>query len=134
MAEYTFFTPETGEIQFQYSGFSILDMVSVVPELSYISGTYSSEDYFLLSEEVTPRPSMPISLNKTEILADGLDTLVISGIPVDSKVVIKNASFYAEEVVTTGETNFLTNQEGEYIIEIIGFPYVTFKGSFNAIS
>lgn len=132
MEEYTFFDPSSGEILFNYSGYNLQGMLDEMPSSSFIDGTYDYNQKYFLNNSPTDRPIMTISLNKASILADGIDTLTISSIPEGAILRIKGETFFVEEIVSGGIETFLTNSTGNYIIEVEKFPYITFKGTFNA--
>jgi hypothetical protein len=132
MANYTFFNPQTGEIQINYSGENILGMLEALPEFSYITGHHFYETSYIQNGEAISRPTMSIFLDKPSILADGVDILTISGIPVNANIKIRKDATLLQDTVINGIETFLTNDPGEYILEVECFPYVTFKGTFNA--
>lgn len=128
---YTFYDPITGKIKFTYSGIEIEAMAALHDTLLYVSGDYTENSYYILNGEVLLRQNQSILLDKTTIIADGIDTVTISNMA-SGIISISNGVDHVTGEVTGTET-FSTNIVGTYYINISSFPYLLFKTSIEAI-
>ena len=83
---------------------------------------------------VTKREVQPITLNKTVLAADGIDSIILSNVP--------NGAFSAFNLNDMniqlfgnieGEDTFSTTIAGTYKIKIESFPYFDFEATIEAI-
>lgn len=82
------------------------------------------------TETSKPRPPLPVVANKSQIQADGVDELVLSGVPVGSSVIWPDGE---EGVVNDGEVALSVDLAGSYVIKIVSFPYLTEEFTVEAI-
>lgn len=81
--------------------------------------------WYVDMDTMTPveRPNMPLTVTKTNILANGVDTVMISGIPFGTRM----TSPLGDAVVEDGVVEFTTTIPGEYAIHLSLFPYLDNK-------
>jgi hypothetical protein len=89
-------------------------------------------------EIVTQRPELfaTIQDNKRTLLADGTDTVVLTGLPDPCEIIIDDPDADVETTVQTvsgGGFVFTADDPGVYTIEIRRFPFLPFKIEFTAI-
>jgi hypothetical protein len=91
---------------------------------SFISSYYYDIENDLLLE----RPAITATPDKTSMLADGVDTVTITGLPVPCTIVIDETSYE----VPDGSFAFSTTLAGTYIISIDNFPYLPISWEVTA--
>ncbi len=136
MPAYTFFSPSNGEIAFNYEGYAILDMISLFPDMSYISGKYEWTDSYVDQGIATPRPEFSITVNKSTLIPDGIDFIEFNSIPSNCSIQIKGLStgYYYSDIATSPQETFSTNVADSYVITISKFPYINFQVTIDANS
>ena len=75
--------------------------------------------YFDLINTIRIRPNNLSFINKVEIIADAVDSIIISNLPIPSNVTIGRETYK----VIDGELEFTIDLPGIYQIEIDSFPY-----------
>lgn len=78
---------------------------------------------YIEARAVCPRPSMNVTLSKTRIAADGVDTAVISGIPDGATVRLDEN----EHVVTGGNIELTSTMPATYRIAVESWPCLPFE-------
>lgn len=73
-------------------------------------------------------PPLPITIDKTTMLADKIDTITVSGLPFPSKVIIDEQEFQ----VIDGEFSFTVDTIGEYLIQCYSEGYLSKEHVINA--
>lgn len=95
---------------------------------SYVEGNYSSDSYYI--EDGTPmlRPDMEPAISKTEVLADGIDEVVIANLPIPATVNIKEQIVEIDdgELVLTFETPW------KYRLTVEAFPHKPWEVTIHA--
>jgi len=89
---------------------------------------------YILNEIVTDRPTQPIAIDKTTLIADGVDTLTITGAAANSTINLSgklpnNRAF--SETCSDPET-FSTEIPDTYTLTISCFPYLDFTVTIEA--
>jgi hypothetical protein len=79
---------------------------------------------------LVPRPPMPCVLDKTIILADGVDEAVVSGVPDSAYCQVRDQMADAED----GTLEFSSEVEGEFAVSITKFPYLDFVVVITAVA
>ncbi|MFM2045237.1 MAG: hypothetical protein RLY86_3813 [Pseudomonadota bacterium] len=82
---------------------------------------------YVLAGTVTPRPVLP-DFDKTAILADGIDTATLSGLPDPCTVTVNGQ----DHSVTGGVLELDADHPGTYRVEIRHFPYRDFVQEITA--
>jgi hypothetical protein len=91
-------------------------------------GFVADDVYYVVGGEIVERPDMPISVNKQEILADGVDEVVITNIPANTQCFCVGNNV----VIDDGEFAFSTDTAGRYMITLTNPPYKDIKVVVNA--
>jgi hypothetical protein len=73
--------------------------------------------------EILDRPIMPIAMDKVSLVADGVDSITVTGVPVGALVTFGDLQATAEDSTITLMTDFRENTE--FSIEL--FPYQPFR-------
>lgn len=123
MAEFIKYLKSTGQIVSKGScSPDTLLPLQADDECGVIEGKYdpATQYYDLETHVITLRPAMPTIIDKAEIVADETDFATISGLPVDTQVIIRGLG---EWVVLDGVFSFTVDLPGEYTIKCINFPY-----------
>ena len=76
--------------------------------------------YYDLANSLVPRPEITAALNKASMFADGLDSIIISGLPVPCELEIEEVTYD----VPDGDFEFTTTLAGTYTIIARSFPYL----------
>jgi hypothetical protein len=92
------------------------------------------EKFYILDGEVTEKPTQTTSLNKTTLLADGVDVITVTNAPANCHLLLRNK--------TTGETiegTFSNTEEifstsaGTLELTFSCFPYLNLTTTVEAI-
>lgn len=94
-------------------------------EIAIIEGEYNGFTHYILNNEVVERPTNAITINKHNFEANGTDEVIISNVPVESRIIIQaiDESYEYIGFITTGTESFTTTITGGYTILIECFPY-----------
>lgn len=96
---------------------------------SWVGGHSDDLIHYVDGGLIVNRPTMPCTIDKPQILADGNDLATISGLPEPCTV-----SFKGEEYeVTDGSFSFTANIPGIFTVEIEAFPYLPATFTVEAI-
>ena len=79
----------------------------------------NSKEYYILNDKITPRPKLDISIDKTQVNADGVDTVKITNIPTGATIMISGATYTIDD----GIAELTFQNPGIYQIRISRFPY-----------
>jgi hypothetical protein len=132
MNAYTFYKA-SGELIFTYSGFSLDTVIENNSDLKYIEGSYDSNIYYILNGQVEERPAQNSKIDKIQIKADGIDTLIIFEAPIGVITIYgQNNNKIISSNINNTET-FVTTIPDIYQIAILAFPYLPFNITFKAI-
>jgi hypothetical protein len=131
----------TGEIQrVGHAAEQSLDAnEAMYPELGFILGDALPETHMVdVAAEppvIVSRPTFSLTVDKTSIAADGIDTATISGIPADTLVTLQPTGDFpsADEVVTTGSTTLATVYPVPHTLTFELFPYQATQRVIDAV-
>lgn len=88
-------------------------------------------DYRVDAGKLVPREELPLTVSGQQILADGVEALVISGIPAGAEMRLLGP--VADEwVEQDGETEITTTEPGDYQLVVDFWPYKTARVDFHA--
>lgn len=95
--------------------------------------TSMMKTHYIKDGEIVPRPKQLTILDKTTIIADGVDTILITDTPLNATFIATyDATDDFIETTIDGSDTFTTNISGKIRIEIIKFPYLDFGVTINA--
>jgi len=83
----------------------------------------------------TDKPTSLVTLDKTTLIADGVDFITISSIAPDSTILLESSAngVYLEEPLDS-PTDYLTvDAPGDYDITIESFPYLPFTATITGV-
>jgi hypothetical protein len=104
-----------------------------IPDISGDPGPFLMQNYVdLTSASVAPRQAMPVTLDQTQIAADGVAEATISGVPA-CQVSITGPLKAPLTAVSDGSIVFTTNVPGSYTITASSAPYLIYGATINAI-
>ena len=84
----------------------------------------------LFRSKIASRPTLSVRLSKTEILADGDDAAMLSGLPQPCQIEI-NGAFYD---VPDGEISIVTRTPMDYHIRFDHLPYAVWTATVRAVT
>jgi hypothetical protein len=131
--ELTFYDP-AGEIMCVYSGQNPEGQTEALSEYAWVEGHYECGTHYILAGEPVERPTQPTALDKTDLVADGVDVVVIAHAP-------SNAAFTAQNLETgeriggliSGTDTFSTVVPGMWLLRVEKFPYLPWEETINAV-
>lgn len=128
---FTCYSRGTGEFLWVGSVPSFMFDIQTNNEVIALPGIYDSKTQYvnLTSEEVENRPPLPIVVNKTSILANGLDEWIVTGIPEGALVTDPTG---VTSTVNDGEIVFSVDIPDTYVFIIKAFPYLDTEISIEA--
>jgi len=77
--------------------------------------------WYYENEQRLPRLEAPISIDKTSIIADGIDTAILTGLPNPTKIVVGDNLFTV--IVEDGSLELTFDLPGTYQIHVDPFPF-----------
>jgi len=97
-------------------------------------GIEDGNNYYILNNEVVERPPNPITINKTALMADGVDEIIFTEVPPNTKLKIfqYTPEDYYEYDLLEGTDTFSTTISSTYLIMIESFPYKDMEITINA--
>lgn len=125
MQDYTYYVPLTGQIVLNFFGTNLDVMDAAYSSLTRIDGKFSGNLYYISEGIPTLRPDNPITLDASTLVADGTDTIGITGATTGTTVDIHN--------LTTGDKSsssvanpdtFSTSIAGTIKLTFENFPYL----------
>ena len=90
---------------------------------SYVEGNYSSDSYYIEDGIPKLRSDMQPTVSTTEVLANGVDEVMITNLPIPA---IVNVNRQLAEI-DDGELVLTFDTPGEYKIKVESFPYLPFE-------
>jgi hypothetical protein len=76
-----------------------------------------------------------VEVNKTTLVADGVDSITLTGLPDPCQIIIDDPDPLVETTTTTvtgGGFVFVADDPGIYTVEVRRWPFVPFKIEFTA--
>lgn len=86
---------------------------------------------YVLNGTVTERQPFPFTVDKTTLTADGVDEVVVSGVPVDTSVTWPDGQ---TDTVTDGEVRFSVDLAGTYTLSFSAIPYLDQEVTLEAVA
>lgn len=90
---------------------------------SYVEGNYSSDSYYIEDGIPKLRPDRQPTVSTTEVLANGVDEVMITNLPIPARVTIDEQIVEIDD----GELVMTFDTPGEYKIKVESFPYLPFE-------
>ena len=135
---YTLFNTATGEILGHGTfvgppGFSV-DFTQPGGGVGWVEGRWSPVTHWIQNGDTpTLRATMTPALSKTEIVADGEDECVITGLPDPCTVTVRGAMQAGPVTVEGGELVITSTEPGEIRIRVEAKPaYLPWEGVIHA--
>ena len=97
----------------------------------YYDGPLIQADIYVESGSVTQRQPMSLITTNTPLIADGIDEVIISGIPSDVQVRWPDGQV---DTVTDGEIRFSVDLPGTYTFQLTAVPYLDQEITIEAIA
>lgn len=123
MIEITYYNINSGEIEHS----KISNYPGAAPEviegLGYVEGIWDPSKYYINESLPIERPNIDPSISKTEVLANGVDEVIITNLPIPATVNVKEQIVEIED----GELVLTFDTPGEYKIKVESFPYLPFE-------
>lgn len=107
----------------------VLEALDLAPDEMFVDAYLPFESYYVVNNDIAPRPNFPIHHPTSILIADGESTLSFSNVPVGTVVSVDDQSI----VVNDGEFRFSTDTAGEYEIKFTLFPYKDLTINVTAI-
>lgn len=124
MNNYSIFDKNTGEILRRVSTYSPVELQLTSQNEDSIKGDFDDELFYVDIATRLPlhKMEMPLELVKLQAVADGLDTVVLRGIPVDAVAIVENRPG-TESVITDGVFEMDCDQPGNWKVRITSPQY-----------
>lgn len=95
-----------------------------------IGSEADDSSHYIVNDTPVPLAAQPAVLDKTSIIADGVDAATLSGLPNPSTVTLLND--YTETIVTDGTLVFTADVPGKYRLKVDAFPYLDTEFTIDA--
>lgn len=136
MRNYTMYEIKTGRVIQIGSSLDINLHLKKSAETGIVLDAHASSTQYVSAGKLCERPSMVedlgVSLNKVDILADGVDAATLSNLPDSSTVIYRGPDSVRRELVQDGTIEFVTDIPGEHSIRIECFPYLPEEVTIHA--
>jgi len=114
-------------LQNHHNSIEALDGVNIGPGRAWVHGISASpRSSFIQNGRVTKRPNMVAQLDKSAIIADGVDVAVISNLPIPTTVTISGPGFLTMEVTDT-TAEITADIPGTYTVRCVAFPHLDYE-------
>jgi hypothetical protein len=94
----------------------------------FVYGEGNDTTQYITQGELTDKPMMPIVIDKLNCLADGVELITVTGIPVGASITLGDLSAIAED--DSLELSF--DIPGSYPLSIQRWPYVSYGVTIDA--
>lgn len=128
MIDYIVYNTATGEIL--KTGKCPTDMMQAQAHEgeTVMQGSASDLNNYIVDGVVTAKQAQQTTIDKTLISANGIDSILISNVPTNAKLTIKNTKTFAlNESTISGNGEFKTVDAGQYEIKVEKFPYLIWR-------
>ncbi len=130
---YVVYEPSTGYVIVKGSGeLRSVDPADFSPTAALLTyGDDLGDDLYVANGQVLAKQSFAFQKDKLQIIADGLDVLTISNVPVGTTVIWPDGQ---EDVVNDGEVQLSTDLPGNYTLTFDAVPYLRQEVTIEAVS
>ncbi len=98
-----------------------------------LEGIADLEKDYILNNMIVPRPIQLTTLDKLTLIADGIDTIMLSNTPSGIFIATNTRTHETITGAINGTDTFSTTITGTYNIRIEAFPYLDFEATIEAI-
>ena len=95
---------------------------------SVLEGIANDETQYIVNEIITNKVENPATIDKTTLIADGVDAATISVLPNPSLIYVNDEIY----TVIDGVFGFTVDTPGNYIVRCTAFPYLIKEFIVNA--
>lgn len=105
----------------------------------FIEGEYSPADFYIKAGAAVPRPAITASLDLSQIPADGVTPISLSGLPIDAtepvSITYSGPGFEETGTMDPGDPDceFTADHPGSYRVKVRAFPYLDLEVDFEAV-
>lgn len=128
MKSYTIYESKTGNIKYALQSSSGLEEPELDATESLVEGFYNTGLIYISDGEPIERPTMQPTVSATEVLADGVEEVLITNLPISATVNINGQ--VAE--VDDGELTLTFETPGEYRLTVEAFPHKPWEVTIHA--
>ena len=96
-----------------------------------IDDSQTDENAYVANGVIVDKAAFSLTINKTEITADGIDEAIISGIPEGVQVEWPDGQ---TDIVTGGEIRFSVDLAGTYTFRFTAVPYLDQEVTIEALA
>ena len=96
-----------------------------------IDDSQTDENAYVANGVIVDKAAFSLTINKTEITADGIDEAIISGIPAGTTVTWPDSQ---SDEVTDGVVEFAVDLPGNYTLTFTAIPYLDQEVVIEAIA
>jgi hypothetical protein len=133
MSIYVSYNVETGQIETIWSGPWKFppNVVCIDREETDLTG-YDPEATYIVDEILTPRPVQLTEVNKIDVLANDIDEVVFTNLPIPCQMQVFGGSSQNVFDLNVATESMTFDLVSEYRITIDAFPYQTYTVTINA--
>ena len=96
-----------------------------------IDDSQTDENAYVANGVIVDKAAFSLTINKTEITADGIDEAIISGIPAGTTVTWPDSQ---SDEVTDGVVEFAVDLPGNYTLTFTAIPYLDQEVTIEAVA
>ena len=96
-----------------------------------IDDSQTDENAYVANGVIVDKAAFSLTINKTEITADGIDEAIISGIPAGTTVTWPDSQ---SDEVTDGVVEFAVDLPGNYTLTFTAIPYLDQEVTIEALA
>ena len=96
-----------------------------------IDDSQTDENAYVANGVIVDKAAFSLTINKTEITADGIDEAIISGIPAGTTVTWPDSQ---SDEVTDGVVEFAVDLPGNYTLTFTAIPYLDQEVVIEAVA
>ena len=98
--------------------------------LTIAKGQPDLENDYIKDGKITKRLEMPVTVDKTSIVADEKDKATISGIPKGTSIIIEGTD---QGICDDGYAEIKADYKGTYKVKLVCWPYLDKEIEINAV-
>jgi len=129
---YTIYKTDTGRVVKIHIGVESGLANNVNADEGHYEGEFDAASTYFPDGEPVLRPDNPAQLDKTSIVADGVDVATLSGVPVGAVVTLSAVGVLERVTVDDGVLEITAELPGDYTVSIDTFPAKSKELSFVA--